>query len=169
MYFWQFYVYLDIFHTWCFFLQIWHSLETFQKILKSSGHINTIWNRLAGKFQIIWKYQDSFETIRKVLKSSGNILAALKLWRKFWHYMEISRQFCTSLRRCWKIQTVLKPFGKAEVIRKCLDSFENKTGRFWSHPERFEQLWNCLESFETVRKTIWKCPNSFETVWKILK
>ena len=83
MYFGLSYVYLDIFHTWCFFLQIWLSLKTFQNILKSSEHINSIWNPLAGKFQIIRKYQDSYETIRKVSKSSGNILAALKLWRKF--------------------------------------------------------------------------------------
>ena len=137
-----------------FFLQIWHSLETFQKILKSSGHINTILNRLTEKFQITWKYQDSFETIRKVLKSTGNILAALKLWRKFWNYPEMSRQFWNrleSLRSSWNIQTILKPSGKSEVIRKCLDSFENKTRRFW------KQNWKILKVSRKI-ETVWKTP-----------
>ena len=106
-----------------FFLQIWHSMETFQKILKSSGHINTIWNRLTGKFQIIWKYQDSFETIRKVLKSSGNILTALKLWRKFWNYPEMSRQFSNRLKS----------------LRSSWNSFET-VWKIWSHQEMSTQF-----------------------------
>ena len=52
------------------FVKFWNHLETSRQF----------WNHLAGKFEIIWKYADSFKAFRNFLKSSGNIRPALRLW-----------------------------------------------------------------------------------------
>ena len=152
--------------------QFWN----FWKFLISYGNINTIWNSLAKKFEIIWNYQDRFETVWKLLKLSSNIWAALRLWRKFWNYLEMSRQFWNrlgSLRSSGNIRTVSKRSGNfwnSLAIfgqpRDCEESFEivrKRSGQFWDYLETSEHFW------KTVRKDHVEISEQFETVWKVFR
>ena len=91
---------------------------------------------MAGKFEIIWRYPNSFsQTKIRYYPNLSNPTIGNLIWNDM---MFVCLIIIAAIQTHYNINIVLRPSGNIRSILKL-------SGIFWTHQEIYGQLWNPLE------------------------